>query len=224
VADDVAPLRLQQSGSDAADALLLLLASDPVGARERSMAMASEARTRGDHELEARLLRVAGFALEYEAKVPEALAVLRRATRIAAKYGDCQTVAQCRVSLAFVEMITGHGGTASEATIRSGVAALRGRARADALIQLGYALERLARWDEAVGELNRALRILRRTGPAELMGFALTDRAICHAYPGGHPSRSARPGCELGEFHTREPGCWPVAARTQRRVCRRARR
>ena len=145
---------------------------------EQAWAAARTAGLPAEEAVALRALALSAFTLD---EVTAAIELGRRAVDAAGRAGDVDLESECRVSLSSALALAGEGAQAL-ATLDGASPGPRGAALV--ATQRAAILTMLGRYDEALGQLDRVVRTLRRTGDRLLESRALTTRGVLHVYAG----------------------------------------
>jgi tetratricopeptide (TPR) repeat protein len=169
------------SVAEQAQAALGLALEQPQAAAVLAEQARTAARAAGLDVEEAVALRALGLAARSLQEIPAATGFLRRAVEVAARAGDADLEAECRVSLASALLLGGESGPALETLDRASpgprAAGLVASQRAGILTMLG-------RFEEALAAYDPLVRSLRRSGDRVLESRVLTNRGLLHVYRG----------------------------------------
>ncbi|MDX6282286.1 MAG: hypothetical protein QOH03_3357, partial [Kribbellaceae bacterium] len=121
-----------------------------------------------------------GIVLRDSGRAAEAIAELRRAVRLAGRSGDAERTADVNATLG---LTLGLAGRAAEglAALDQAVALSNGIHGGRVLMRRGYLLRVLGRYDEALADLRRAVKVLRAGGDRVWEARSRTHRFLVYA-------------------------------------------
>jgi tetratricopeptide (TPR) repeat protein len=169
------------SVAEQAQAALGLALEQPQAAATLAEEARAAARAAGLDGEEAVALRALGLAARSLQKITAATGFLRGAVEVAARTGDADLEAECRVSLASALLLGGESGQALETL---DLASPGPRAAVLVASQRAGILTMLGRFEEALAAYDPVVRSLRRSGDRVIESRVLTNRGLLHVYTG----------------------------------------